>query len=410
MSFVYDIPTKVFFGEGQIENLGAQLSVYGSRVLLVYGGGSIKKTGVYDKIVAQIKGAGLELYELSGIEPNPKVESVRRGIEICKKNKIDVCLAAGGGSAMDASKFIAAGACSDEDIWTIVSKKIPVTKALPIVTVLTISATGSEMDPTAVLSNMQTNEKSPMSSPLFFPKASFCDPTFTYSVGANQTACGSADILSHLMEVYFNRNQNLFMLDRCMEGMMKTVIKYAPLAMKEPDNYEARANLMWTSSWAINGFTSGCNKAPWSCHPVEHQLSAYYDITHGLGLAIVTPRWMRYVLANDDEQGSRAQKFYEFGVNVFGIDPSTGKMVDGGIEEQTERVCKNLMAILEAAGLTAEDTVKTTCFITDMKDFPKVNAVYEKYFTGKPARSCVQVAALPKSALVEIEAIAQKRL
>lgn len=325
MSFVYDIPTKVFFGEGQIENLGAQLSVYGSRVLLVYGGGSIKKTGVYDKIVAQIKGAGLELYELSGIEPNPKVESVRRGIEICKKNKIDVCLAAGGGSAMDASKFIAAGACSDEDIWTIVSKKIPVTKALSIVTVLTISATGSEMDPTAVLSNMQTNEKSPMSSPLFFPKASFCDPTFTYSVGATQTACGSADILSHLMEVYFNRNQNLFMLDRCMEGMMKTVIKYAPLAMKEPDNYEARANLMWTSSWAINGFTSGCNKAPWSCHPVEHQLSAYYDITHGLGLAIVTPRWMRYVLANDDEQGSRAQKFYEFAVNVFGIDPSTGK-------------------------------------------------------------------------------------
>lgn len=315
--FTYSIPTKVYFGKGQLENLGSVVSSYGKNVLMVYGGGSIKKTGVYDTVCGQLSKYGINIFELSGIEPNPKVDSVRKGISICKDKNINAILAVGGGSAMDASKFIAAGAGVNFDVWDFISKKKPVDKVLPLICVLTISATGSEMDNTAVLNNPETQEKLALVDDKLFPSVSFCDPTLTYSVSPYQTACGSADILSHLCEVYFNTNQNLYMLDTQMEGMMKTVLKYAPIAMAEPDNYEARANLMWTSSWAINGYIYGCKKSPWSCHPMEHQLSAVYDITHGLGLAILTPHWMEYVL--DD---TTVEKFYSFAVNVCGIAPN----------------------------------------------------------------------------------------
>lgn len=320
-SFVYDIPVKVYFGEHQLGNLGSELSKYGKRVLLTYGGGSIKKSGLYDAVVAKIKQAGLEVFELSGIEPNPRIESVRKGAEICKKEHIDVLLAVGGGSTIDATKWMAAGACVDFDPWKFFSEWAPVEKALPIVTILTLSATGSEMDAGGVISNPETQDKiGRMAAPLL-PKASFLDPTITYSVSRYQTACGSADMLSHILEVYFNMDQDLYMLDTFMEGMMKTIIKYTPIAMKEPENYEARANLMWTSSWAINGFVNGGKQQEWSCHPMEHELSAIYDITHGLGLAILTPRWMEYCLNE-----ITVSKYVQFGTNVFGIDATLEPM------------------------------------------------------------------------------------
>lgn len=194
-------------------------------------------------------------------------------------------------------------------------------KCLPIVTVLTLAATGSKMDAGGVISNPETKDKIGLIFPPMQPKASFLDPTNTYTVSPYQTACGSADILSHIIEVYFNMDQDLQMLDGFMEVLMKTVIKYAPIAMKEPGNYEARANLMWTSSWAINGFIGGGKRQAWSCHPMEHELSAIYDITHGLGLAILTPRWMEYTLDK-----TTVSKFCQFGVNVFGIDASLPQM------------------------------------------------------------------------------------
>ncbi|MEA5024182.1 NADH-dependent butanol dehydrogenase A [bioreactor metagenome] len=314
-SFVYDIPVKVYFGQNQLSNLGKELQKYGKRVLLTYGGGSIKKMGLYDKIVAEVKKAGLELFELSGIEPNPRITSVNQGAEICRKEKIDVLLAVGGGSTIDATKFIGAGAFHDGDVWDILTGKVSITHCLPIITVLTLSATGSEMDTAAVISNLETKDKIGYLHPMLLPKVSFLDPTHTFSVSSYQTACGAADILSHIIEVYFNMNQDLYMLDTVAEGLMKTVIKYTPIAMKEPDNYEARANLMWASSWAINGFLNGGKMQAWSCHPMEHELSAFYDITHGLGLAILTPRWMEYTL---DE--TTAAKFHQFGCNVFGMD------------------------------------------------------------------------------------------
>ncbi|MZQ96270.1 MAG: iron-containing alcohol dehydrogenase [Acidaminobacter sp.] len=320
-NFVYDIPTKVYFGENQLGNLGPELSKYGKKVLLTYGGGSIKKIGLYDKVVEEIKKAGLELFELSGIDPNPRVSSVNAGADICKREGIDVLLAVGGGSVIDCTKYIGAAAYYDGDAWDILLKKTPVEQCLPIVTVLTLSATGSEMDSGGVISNPETNDKIGLLFPVMQPKVSFLDPTVTYSVNRYQTACGAADIMSHIIEVYFNMNQDLYMLDTVMEGLMKTVIKYTPVALAEPDNYEARANLMWASSWAINGFVNGGKRHAWSCHPMEHELSAFYDITHGLGLAILTPRWMGYTL---DEK--TIGKFVQYGVNVFGIDPTLPQM------------------------------------------------------------------------------------
>ena len=321
-NFIYNIPTKVYFGENQLSHLSEELKRFGNRVLLTYGGGSIKKIGLYDKVMDEMNKAGLEVFELSGIEPNPRIDSVRKGAQMCKEHKIDVLLAIGGGSTIDATKFMAAGACVDHDPWDFFNeKRAPINEALPIVTILTLSATCSEMDTAAVISNPETNDKIGRLDPNVLPKVSFLDPTNTYSVSKYQTACGSVDIMSHIIEVYFNMEPDLFMLDCFMEGMLKTVVKYAPVAMQEPDNYEARANLMWTSSWAINGFINGGRAKAWSCHPMEHQLSAFYDITHGLGLAILTPRWMEYCL---DE--TNVSKYVQFAVNVFGVDANQEPM------------------------------------------------------------------------------------
>lgn len=290
-NFIYDIPVKVYFGKGQIKHLGEELKKYGKRVLLTYGGGSIKRIGLYDAVMEEMRKADLEIFELSGIDPNPRIDSVRKGAQMCKEHRIDVLLAVGGGSTLDATKFMAAGACVDHDPWDFLNEKwAPIEKALPIVTILTLSATGSEMDSGGVISNPETQDKIGRLAPPMLPKASFLDPTYTYSVSRYQTACGAADMISHILEVYFNLEQDLYMLDCFMEGMLKTIIRYTPIAMNEPDNYEARANLMWTSSWAINGFVNGGKQQAWSCHPIEHEVSAIYDITHGLGLAILTPR------------------------------------------------------------------------------------------------------------------------
>lgn len=366
-NFIYEIPTKVYFGKEQLQgNLAAEIKKYGNKVLLVYGGGSIKKTGLYQKIMDELKNSNIEVFEFSGIEPNPRHTSINKAASICKENDIDVVLAVGGGSVIDSSKVIAAGKYYDGDTWDFIKKKAKIEKAMPIITVLTLAATGSEMNGTAVISNIETNEKTSVKTPIILPKASFLDPTVTYTVNKYQTACGSFDILSHIMETYFARNEGLYMLDTVMEGLMKTVIKYSKIAYNEPENYEARANLMWTSSWAINGFAR-MDKEPnvWVCHLLEHQLSAFYDITHGLGLAIVTPRYLKYALNENN-----VDRYYQFGVNVWNIDANLPKMEvakkaieylenlaytdleltnnlsdlnidDNNFEEMANRICKN---------------------------------------------------------------------
>lgn len=316
LNFDYYIPTKIFFGKGQLSKLGPEMKRYGDSVLLVYGGGSIKKTGLYDQVVEMLRENGISWQELSGVEPNPRVASVRAGAALCKEHSLQMVLAVGGGSSIDCAKYVAAAANYDGDAWDLSIDKSKIQKVLPVFSVLTLAATGSEMDCGGVITNPETYEKIGGGVAEQRPKASVLDPTYTFTVPANQTAAGTADIMSHTMETYFNRTQGTYFQDRVAESILKTCIHYGPIAMREPDNYEARANLMWASSWAINDFLADGKANVWTVHPIEHELSAFYDITHGVGLAILTPRWMRYVLRDET-----LQKFVEYGVNVWGISP-----------------------------------------------------------------------------------------
>lgn len=320
INFNYSIPTKIFFGKDQVNVLPEQVKKYGSKVLLVYGGGSIKKIGLYDKIVKLLKDNNIRYWELSGVEPNPRVTSVRKGIELCREHSIDLVLAVGGGSTIDCSKVIAAGVSYEGDAWDIVLDPGKIKSVIPVASILTLSATGSEMDSGAVITNLDTNEKLGTGHPDMAPKFSILDPAYTFSVPKNQTAAGTADIMSHIFEVYFNNTEGAYLQNRMAEALLKTCINYGPKAIEDPENYEARANLMWASSLAINGLLTYGKDAKWSVHPMEHELSAFYDITHGVGLAILTPAWMEYVLS-----GNTLDKFVEYGVNVWNIDGNLDK-------------------------------------------------------------------------------------
>ena len=309
-NFKFHAYTEILFGKGQISNLTEVISRYGKNVLLVYGGGSIKKNGIYDDVQDLLK--DFNIFELSGVEPNPRIETVRRGVNICKENNIDVILAVGGGSTIDCAKVVAAGSYYEGDAWDLVIDSSKITKALPIVTILTLAATGSEMNKNAVISNMETNQKLGTAAWEMIPKTSILDPEYLYTLPAIQTAAGTADIMSHIFESYFKKTKDAFIQDRMAEGLLEACIKYCPIALKGPTNYEARANLMWASSMALNGLIGSGKNGAWSCHPIEHELSAYYDITHGVGLAILTPNWMRYIL-NDDT----VDKFADYAVNVW---------------------------------------------------------------------------------------------
>lgn len=311
-NFDFHVPTKILFGKNAILQLKDEMKNH-HNILLVYGGGSIKKSGLYDEVYKLLNDKNI--IELSGVEPNPRVTSVNEGARLCKKYNVDAILDVGGGSVLDCSKVIAGASKLDCDAWDIVKRKVAVKECLPIYTILTLSATGSEMNGGAVISNLDTKEKIGVGNELFIPTCSVLDPTYTMSVSKYQTAAGTCDIFSHIIEVYFDNRLDAFVSDKIAEGLLKTVIKYGEIAYNEPNNYEARANLMWTSSLAINSLIEcGKENNAWSCHPMEHSLSAYYDITHGVGLAILTPRWMEYIL---DE--STIDRFVAYGRNVFDI-------------------------------------------------------------------------------------------
>jgi len=312
LNFNFQAPTKILFGKNKIEELPAEIKNFGKRILLAYGGGSIKTYGLYSKLTDLLRNNNIEYKELSDIEPNPRITSVRKGAELCKEFDLQLILAVGGGSVIDCCKNIAAAAKYDGDAWDFLIGKANVTDALPIASVLTLSATGSEMNAGAVISNWETNQKLVMSSPLLIPKVSVLDPTYTFTVNKWQTAAGTTDIFTHVCEQYFSTIPNTDIQDRISEAIMLTCIQYGMTALDEPENYEARANLMWASSLALNGMISTGKVGDWSTHMIEHELSAYYDITHGAGLAIILPHWMEYVL---DE--TNVWKFETFAKNVW---------------------------------------------------------------------------------------------
>lgn len=315
-NFVLNIPTKILFGSENRKQLASIVLSYGKKILLVYGGESIKKIGLYDEIIDSLKVQNAEIFELNGVTSNPRHTKVDDGARICKEKSIDVILAVGGGSVIDCAKAISVTANSDSDCWNIITKKAVPHEAIPLITVLTVAGTGTEMNNSCVISNEALKIKRGYSNDLLYPKVSFLDPALTFSVSAFQTACGCADMLSHVLDTaYFMPGDRMDMLCTVMESISKIIIKYGSIAVKEPNNYTARANLMWASTWALNGFLKNGIRQPAVCHIIEHEISAYYDVNHGLGMAIILPRWMKYVLNNEN-----AYLFAQFGRAVFDID------------------------------------------------------------------------------------------
>lgn len=314
-NFDYHTPTRVIFGRGIIEKLPEVMQPLGKRVLLAYGGGSIKRMGLYQKVVDLLK--DFEITELSGIEPNPKYDpSVLEGVRLCKENNIDVILSVGGGSVLDCCKAIAGGAKYDGDPWDLITYKAETKAALPIVDIMTLAATGSEYDAGGVISRTETNDKVPYQSPYLYPVCSFLDPTYTFTVNAKHTAAGVADAFNHVLEQYFCADHNM-VADGFCEALLRTLIHYAPVAIAKPDDYEARAEIMYACMYGCNGILElGNSPSGWPMHAIEHALSAYYDITHGEGLAIITPRWLRHILSD-----RTMERFVSLGTSIYGIDP-----------------------------------------------------------------------------------------
>lgn len=313
-NFNYMTPTRLIFGKGAIEQLPETMQAFGKRILMTYGAGSIKKIGLYDKVKELL--SGYEIFELPDIQPNPKYDpSVLDGVRICKEANIDVILSVGGGSVLDCSKAIAAGAKYDGDPWDLISYKVKAKDALPIVDILTLAATGSEYDCGGVISRTETNDKIGYMDSLLYPVCSILDPTYTFTVSKKQTAAGCADAMNHIMEQYFCED-SCILNDGFMEAGLKSLMVNTVKCLENPEDYQARAEMMLSCTYGCNGiYALGNSHSGWPCHGMEHALSAYYDITHGEGLAIITPRWMEHILSE-----RTVGRFVSYGVNVFGID------------------------------------------------------------------------------------------
>lgn len=331
-NFDYMTPTRLIFGRDTIAKLPEVMTQFGKKILLTYGGGSIKKIGLYQKVLEMLK--GYDIVELPGIQPNPKYDpSVLDGVRLCKEHNVDVILSVGGGSVLDCSKAIAAGAKYDGDPWDLISYKVKAKAALPIVDILTLAATGSEYDCGGVISRTETNDKIGYIDPLLFPVVSILDPVYTFTVSKKQTAAGIADAMNHTIEQYFVADSTL-LNDGFCESMLRSLMTNGRKCLENPEDYTARAEMMLACTYGCNGILAlGNSYSGWPCHGIEHALSAYYDITHGEGLAIITPRWMRHILSE-----RTMDRFVKYGINVFGIDPTlpkqeiAGKAIDATYE------------------------------------------------------------------------------
>ncbi len=292
-NFVAYNPVRLHFGENVVNTLGETVKQYGSRVLLVYGQGSVKKYGYYDEVVNQLKIAGLSVFEFSGIKPNPVVDDVRKAIAFGKENKIDVIVALGGGSVIDSAKIIGLGLANDVDPWEFMTWKVMPEKSTPLVTVLTLAATGTEMNAAAVLQNTETGQKVGLVHPLNFPKESFLDPRFTVSVPKDYTAYGIVDLIAHALEAFFGTGEPSI-IDMITTDIIKDAMKWGPQLMNDPGNLELRANIMLDATLALNGLTSyGKVNGDWGVHGLGHELSFLYDLAHGATLSIAYPAWLR---------------------------------------------------------------------------------------------------------------------
>lgn len=328
-AFEFHNPTRLIFGQGKLEVLTREVPKYGKRVLLVYGGGSIKRSGLYDEVIGYLKQAEVEITELAGVEPNPRLATVHKGVELCKQHDIDFILAVGGGSVLDCTKAIAVGAKYNGDMWDFVERKAVPTAALPYGTVLTMAATGSEMNSGSVITNEATQEKLGWGSPLVFPAFSILDPTYTFSLPRDQTVYGMVDMMSHVFEHYFHLDTNTPVQLGWCETILRAVIEVAPKLVDDLENYELRETVMFCGTMALNGFLNMGLAGDWATHNIEHAVSAVYDIPHGGGLAILFPNWMKH---NIDV---KPERFARMAVKVFDVNAegkSERQVAEEGIE------------------------------------------------------------------------------
>lgn len=297
-NFIFENPTRILFGKGQIARLGREVTRFGGKALMVYGMGSIRKNGVYDQVMVSLKEAKVDVVEFPGVRSNPVLSHVLKGIELAREKAVDVVLAVGGGSVIDTAKTIAAGVKDDGDVWDFFVYKRPIRDALPIVTVLTMSASASEMNAAAVITREEGREKYSIRSSFIQPRVSILDPEVLYSVGSDYSAYSAVDAITHMLEGYFNNADPFTPLqDRLVEVLTRTIMEATETILREPKNYNARANMMWATTLAFNGLTTaGVGPVQLPVHMMEHSLSALYDVPHGAGLSIILPGWMTYVL------------------------------------------------------------------------------------------------------------------
>jgi alcohol dehydrogenase YqhD (iron-dependent ADH family) len=325
-TFTFHNPTKLIFGKNTLSSLSKEVEQYGRNVLLVYGGGSIKRTGLYDEVMTELSKINAVVTELSGVQPNPRLSTVHEGVDLCRKHNIDLVLAVGGGSVIDCAKAIAVGAKYDGDMWDFAERKAVAQGGLPLGTVLTIAATGSEMNAGSVITNEKTEEKLGWGSYYAFPAFSILDATYTATLPKNQTVYGMVDIMSHVFETYFHPDTNTLLQDEFCEGLLRTVIETAPKLINDLESYDHRETILLAGTMALNGVLSMGVRGDWATHNIEHAVSAVYDIPHGGGLAILFPHWMKYNMHHD------LARFKRLAVKVFNVDP-TGKSDEQVAEE-----------------------------------------------------------------------------
>ncbi|MCD6552332.1 iron-containing alcohol dehydrogenase [Thermotoga sp.] len=353
-NFVFHNPTKLIFGKGTIPRIGEEIRNFGiKKVLFLYGGGSIKRNGVYDQVVKSLKRYGVDWVEVSGVKPNPVLSKVHEAIEIARKEKVEAVLGVGGGSVVDSAKTVAAGVVYEGDIWDAFIGKYVIKEALPIFDVLTISATGTEMNGNAVITNEETNEKYGVSSKALYPKVSIVDPSVQSTLSREQTVYGAVDAIAHILEYYFD-GSSPEISNEIAESTIRTIMKMTEKLLEKPDDYEARANFAWCATIALNGIMAvGRKGGEWSCHRIEHSLSALYDIAHGAGLAIVFPAWMRYVYRENIHQ------FERFAKRIFNLEGEGEDLILRGIDSFKNWLKKvGAPVTLRDAGIPEEDIEK----------------------------------------------------
>ncbi len=312
-NFTLHLPTRIIFGRGSEEKVGEEVAKHSRKILFHYGGGSIKRTGLYGRVVESLKKSGVGFVEMGGVVPNPRLSMVRKGIELCRTEGIDFILAVGGGSVIDSAKAIAAGVPYSGDVWDFFEKKARIRKALPIATILTISAAGSEMSPSMVITDEKSGRKLSGRSDLIRPVLSILNPELTFTLPKEQIAYGAVDMFAHIVERYFTDTGNVDVTDEMCEAVMRSIIRNSAKALADPRDYDAQAELMWAGTVAHNGILGAGREEDWSSHKIEHELSAAYDIAHGAGLAVIIPAWMKYVCKHD------TKRFARYARNVFHV-------------------------------------------------------------------------------------------